>query len=151
MNERTKAKSPNLASICMKNKELNNLGQISINNSVVVQIVSLAAQEVTGVVAVSGSGFVDKVFSGKGSTGGVRVHEDEKGDYQISIPVVLSYGFELANVAYNIQTTVQDQVFKMTNKKVAKVNIIIDAIKMPISRPKEKEYEDQWETIQPTD
>ena len=120
----------------------NTLGDIRINHSVVASIVRLAALEVSGVAAVGG-GFVDgiaEIFSKKGDERGVRVEEDEIGDYRIEIRVILRFGCELAAVATEIQERIAEQVEQMTSKSVARVNVIIDGVRTD----DEKDQEDQW-------
>ena len=120
----------------------NTLGDIRINHSVVASIVRLAALEVSGVAAVGG-GFVDgiaEIFSKKGDERGVRVEEDEVGDYRIEIRVILRFGSELAAVATEIQERIAEQVEQMTSKSVARVNVIIDGVRTD----DEKDQEDQW-------
>ena len=120
----------------------NTLGDIRINHSVVASIVRLAALEVSGVAAVGG-GFVDgiaEIFSNKGDERGVRVEEDEVGDYRIEIRVILRFGCELAAVATEIQERIAEQVEQMTSKSVARVNVIIDGVRTD----DEKDQEDQW-------
>ena len=123
-----KDKEPNNEStIPTVSEESNTLGEIRINHSVVASIVRLAALEVSGVAAVGG-GFVDgiaEIFSKKGDERGVRVEEDEVGDYRIEIRVILRFGVELATVATEIQQRIAEQVEKMTSKSVARVNVII--------------------------
>ena len=120
----------------------NTLGDIRINHSVVASIVRLAALEVSGVAAVGG-GFVDgiaEIFSKKGDERGVRVEEDEVGDYRIEIRVILRFGCELATVATEIQERIAEQVEKMTSKSVARVNVIIDGVRTE----DEKGEGDEW-------
>ena len=120
----------------------NTLGDIRINHSVVASIVRLAALEVSGVAAVGG-GFVDgiaEIFSKKGDERGVRVEEDEVGDYRIEIRVILRFGCELATVATEIQERIAEQVEQMTSKSIARVNVIIDGVRTD----DEKSEEDEW-------
>ena len=120
----------------------NTLGDIRINHSVVASIVRLAALEVSGVAAVGG-GFVDgiaEIFSKKSDERGVRVEEDEVGDYRIEIRVILRFGCELASVATEIQERIAEQVEQMTSKSVARVNVIIDGVRTD----DEKAEEDEW-------
>jgi uncharacterized alkaline shock family protein YloU len=120
----------------------NTLGDIRINHSVVASIVRLAALEVSGVAAVGG-GFVDgiaEIFSKKGDERGVRVEEDEVGDYRIEIRVILRFGCELATVATEIQERIAEQVEKMTSKSVSRVNVIIDGVRTD----EEKGEADEW-------
>lgn len=119
------------------------LGEIKINHKVVANIVQLATLEVEGVIAVAGSNFVDRIegiFQKKEASSGIRVDLDENDHYHIYIQVILSFGVELAKTAFNIQTAVRDHVRKMTNKQVAKVDVIIEDIKQP-EPPTAKEEE----------
>ena len=139
-----KDKEPNNEStIPTVSEESNTLGEIRINHSVVASIVSLAALEVSGVAAVGG-GFVDgiaEIFSKKGDERGVRVEEDEVGDYRIEIRVILRFGVELATVATEIQQRIAEQVEKMTSKSVARVNVIIDGVRTDDEKIKDA---DDW-------
>ncbi len=124
-------------------EESSTLGDIRINHSVVASIVRLAALEVSGVAAVGGS-FVDgitEIFSKKGGESGVRVDEDEVGDYRIEARVILRFGVELAAVAGEIQQRIAEQVEKMTSKSVARVNVIIDGVRTEDDTPQDT---DQW-------
>lgn len=132
------------ATIPTVSEDSNTLGDIRINHSVVASIVRLAALEVAGVAAVGG-GFVDgiaEIFSKKGDERGVRVDEDEVGDYKIEIRVILRFGVELASVGTDIQQRVAEQVEKMTSKSVARVNVIIDGVR---TTEQDKESKDDWE------
>lgn len=136
-------KQTNESTIPTVSEESSTLGDIRINHSVVASIVRLAALEVSGVAAVSGS-FVDgitEIFSKKGGESGVRVDEDEVGDYRIEARVILRFGVELAAVAGEIQQRIAEQVEKMTSKSVARVNVIIDGVRTEDDTPEDT---DQW-------
>ncbi len=139
----SKEPESNESTIPTMSEDSNTLGDIRINHSVVASIVRLAALEVSGVAAVGG-GFVDgiaEIFSKKGDERGVRVEEDEVGDYRIEIRVILRFGVELAAVATEIQQRIAEQVEKMTSKSVSRVNVIIDGVRTD----DEKEDEtDEW-------
>lgn len=108
------------------------MGDIKINHSVIASIVRLAALEVEGVHAINGS-FVDgitELFSKKESDRGVKVLEDESGSYIIDIRVIMTFGVELAKVAVQVQENIRKMVPAMTMKNVAKVNVIIEGVKM---------------------
>jgi uncharacterized alkaline shock family protein YloU len=143
------SENPNESSIPSLSENSNSLGDIRINHSVVASIVRLAALEVVGVSAVGG-GFVDgiaEMFSKKGDERGVRVEEDEAGDYLIEIRVILRFGVELAAVGTQIQERISEQIEKMTSKNVARVNVVIDGVR---TDEDEKEPE-QWDESQHTD
>ena len=136
-------KQANESTIPTVSEESSTLGDIRINHSVVASIVRLAALEVSGVAAVGGS-FVDgitEIFSKKGGESGVRVDEDEVGDYRIEARVILRFGVELAAVAGEIQQRIAEQVEKMTSKSVARVNVIIDGVRTEDDNPEDT---DQW-------
>ncbi len=140
---------PQESKIPTVSEDSNTLGEIRINHSVVASIVRLAALEVSGVAAVGG-GFVDgiaEIFSKKGDERGVRVDEDEVGDYKIEIRVILRFGVELAAVASQVQQRVVEQVEKMTSKSVARVNVVIDGVR-PDSADRER---DDWREEPHTD
>jgi uncharacterized alkaline shock family protein YloU len=140
---------PRETSVPSPSEESNSLGDIKINHSVVASIVRLATLGVNGVVAVGG-GFVDgiaEIFSKRGDERGVRVDEDEVGDYSIEVRVVLRFGVELAAVASQIQQRVAEQVQKMTSKPVARVNVIIDGVRTD----EEAAATDEWEENAHTD
>jgi len=46
------------------------------------------------------------------------------------VKVILRFGVELAKVGEEIQTAVRDQVTRMTSKKVARVDVLIDGVRM---------------------
>ena len=137
------------SSIPTVSEESNSLGDIKINHSVVASIVRLATLEVTGVAAVGSSGGLDgiaEIFSKRESERGVRVEEDEAGDYQIEIRVILRFGVELASVATQIQQSVATQVKKMTSKSVARVNVIIDGVRTGESHSGDEGWEENAHT-----
>lgn len=142
------SENQNESSIPTISEGSNSLGDIRINHSVVASIVRLAALEVTGVAAVGG-GFVDgiaEIFSKKGDERGVRVEEDEAGDYQIEIRVILRFGVELAAVATQIQERISEQVEKMTSKNVSRVNVIIDGVRTEDDQKNSEDWEDEHHT-----
>ncbi len=119
--------------IDLSDEQSTSLGQIKVNHTVVATIVKMAATSVKGVVGVGGS-FIENVsalFTAKDYDKGVRVSEDEAGNYVIEIRVHMEYGVELAKTAENLQLTVAKQVATMTGKAVGAVDVIIEGVKMP--------------------
>jgi len=116
-------------------QEDSGLGSISINNEVVANIVAMAAKEVPGVVSLASGGIKDDLaglFGGKreGGSSAVSIVEDEaEGSYHIRVKLILTFGVQLAKVAQNVQEAVRDQVENMTNKDVAKVDVIVDGVR----------------------
>ena len=124
-----------------KNSESSVMGDIKINHSVVANIVRLATQQVEGVHSVGG-GFVEgiaEMFSKKDSERGVRVSENEVGEYVIEVKVNLLFGYELAKVGADIQKSVSEHVLRMTMKPVDRVDVIIDGVRTPVAKEADKE------------
>lgn len=133
-------------SIDLSEEQTSSLGQIKVNHTVVATIVKMAATSVKGVVGVGGS-FIENVsalFTAKDYDKGVRVAEDEAGNYVIEIRVHMEYGVELAKTAENLQLTIAKQVTNMTGKPVGAVDVIIEGVKMSdeVSEKKRKTDED---------
>lgn len=116
------------------------VGDIKINLNVVAGIVRLAVQQVKGVHSVGG-GLVEgiaEIFSKKDLERGVRVSENEHGNYVIEVKVTLLFGSELVKVGEMIQQAVSESVLKMTHKGVERVDVIIDGVRTESSGKDEK-------------
>lgn len=120
-------------------------GDIKINYNVVATIVKLAALDVPGVVAVGGGGFLDDVagiFSKKETGTGIQVDEHEMRGYEITVRLVLAYGSDLYAVATQVQEAIRQQVHKMTTKPVARVDVLIESVRLPKPTVADDEEED---------
>lgn len=111
------------------------LGDIKINHNVVASIVRLAALQIPGVAGVGG-GIVDgisELFAKRRESDhrGVRVTETDEDTYAIELRVVINYGSEIGKTAYEVQVAVRKQVIAMTGKNVAKVDVIIEGVRLP--------------------
>ncbi|MEX0324802.1 MAG: Asp23/Gls24 family envelope stress response protein [Puniceicoccaceae bacterium] len=126
-------------------QEDSGMGNISINNEVVAEIVAMAAREVEGVVSLASGGIKDDIaglFGGrKDSSSSVGIQEEADGSYHISVKLILTFGVQLAKVAQNVQVAVRERVENMTNKDVTKVNVIVDGIRRE-NAPVEEEPEE---------
>ena len=114
--------------------EETNAGVIKVSHEVVANIVRIAVTAVPGVVSVgSAGGFKEEIvglFNKRDSSPGITVAENDRGSYEVTVKVVLRFGVELAKVGEDIQNAVREQVTKMTNKKVARVDVLIDGVRM---------------------
>ncbi len=143
---RKKAESPEqseMQEIPTISEESSSLGSIQINLAVIKSIVRMAAKEIDGVIAVGRGGIVDDVSSFIKKDSGAGIHVEEENDsYFITVRLILAFGYELAKTAYEVQQAVRDQVSKMTNKQVAKVDIMIEAVRTPDNSKEELSEED---------
>jgi uncharacterized alkaline shock family protein YloU len=132
------------------------LGDIKINHNVVASIVRLAALQVPGVAGVGG-GLVDglsELFSKRRESDhrGVRVNETDTDTYAIELRIVVKYGAEIAKTAYEVQLAVRKQVIAMTEKNVAKVDVIIEGVRLPSDQlAAADKAEDLWPEAPATD
>ena len=114
-------------------QEDSGMGNISINNEVVAEIVAMAAREVEGVVSLASGGIKDDIaglFGGRrDGSSTVSIKEEADGSYHIAVKLILTFGVQLAKVAQAVQVAVREQVENMTNKDVSKVDVIVDGIR----------------------
>ena len=121
------------------------LGDIRINHNVIAGIVRLAALQVKGVAGVGG-GIADgigEIFTKKEADNrGVRVNETDEGQYAIEVRIVVAYGSEIGQTAYEVQLDVRKQIMAMTGKDVSKVDVTIEGVRLPGDQPNADE--DLW-------
>jgi uncharacterized alkaline shock family protein YloU len=106
------------------------LGDININYEVIADIVRLSALQVAGVKGV-GSRRVQKfqtVFSRKKEVIDGVLIEQEGDSYAVRVRVQMAFGVDLAKVVYDIQEVVRDNIQKMANLAVTRVDVIVDSI-----------------------
>lgn len=119
---------------------------IEINHAVVASIVGIAAREVPGVVDLAGGSFREEVkgfLAGRQSSGaGVEVRENARGEFEITLRIIATYGMQLYDIANEVQDAVRAQVRAMTNKQVAKVNVVVDGIRRAKEQPHTVQFED---------
>ena len=131
------------------------LGDIKINYAVVASIVRLAALQIKGVAGVGG-GLVDglsELFSKRESDArGVKVIENAREAYEIELRLIVIYGAEIGRTAYDVQIAVRKQVIAMTGKDVAKVDVIIEGVRLPTTAALTHEKgDDLWPDAPVTD
>ena len=114
--------------------EDNNAGVIKVSHEVVASIVRIAVTAVPGVVGVgAASGIKEEIaglFNKRDNAPGITVAENDRGCYEVTVKVVLRFGVELAKVGEDIQNAVREQVTRMTNKKVSRVDVLIDGVRI---------------------
>lgn len=121
----------------MLNEPSSPLGDININFEVIANIVRLTVLDVEGVVAVGGNVFrkIESMITNKRDViDGVRLEEEGDG-YAVMVRVQVAFGVELAKVAYDIQNDVRDNLQKMANVSVTRVDVMVDGIRRTGSKP----------------
>jgi uncharacterized alkaline shock family protein YloU len=100
-------------------------GKVTFADDVVATIAGLAALEVKGVSSMS-AGIVEK-FGKKNPTRGVKVEVGEK-EASVDLYMIVDYGVQIPEVAWNVQENVKKSIETMTGLSVVEVNIYIQGI-----------------------
>lgn len=100
-------------------------GKVTFADEVVATIAGLAALEVEGVASMS-AGIVEK-FGKKNHSRGVRVEVGEK-EAAVDLYMIVNYGVQIPEVAWNVQENVKKSIETMTGLSVVEVNIYIQGI-----------------------
>ena len=105
------------------------IGTVRIHKKVIASIASLAATEVEGVKRIGGN-FKSSFYEllGKRFKSGIKVEIDRNNEVKLDIPLVIKYGYNLPQVASQIQENVLSALEKMTNLTVRDININIQSI-----------------------
>ena len=114
--------------------ELN--GKVVFADDVVATIASLAASEVEGVYAMSGTTFegIGEKLGMKSYTKGTKV---EVGSVECAVDMMLSvkYGYRIQEVCQNVQRSVKNAIETMTGLHVVEVNISVNAVVFEEQKP----------------
>jgi uncharacterized alkaline shock family protein YloU len=109
------------------------LGTIRIANETIATLAGLASAGIEG-VAEMGGGIVEGIagmLSGKNVvTRGVKVEVD-KGEVIADLFLIVEYGYQIPNVAWQVQEAVKESIEAMTDLKVVVVNIYIQGVHLP--------------------
>lgn len=108
-------------------------GKVTYNVGILQNIISLAVAEVEGTVP-----------GEQGKKNGISLFVEKDGVY-VDVSVVVKYGYNVPELAYNIQQSVKQSVENMTSYKVAEVDVhILDVVFADCTQaePTEKEAEE---------
>ncbi|MGL4425693.1 MAG: Asp23/Gls24 family envelope stress response protein [Cetobacterium sp.] len=118
---------------------MNELGNIKIADDVVKTISAKAAQDVSGVYKLAGgvADEVSKMLGKKRLTNGVKVEVGEK-ECSVEIYIIVEYGYQISEVAQNVQKNVLTAITSMTGLKVVEVNVFVQDVKILTEEYSEK-------------
>lgn len=117
----------------MEEKELNvessQGGKVVFAEDVVATIASLAAGDVEGVHAMSGTAMdgISEKFGKKSYTKGIRVEVGTQ-ECAVDLSLIIKYGYRIQDVAKKVQQEVRDAIETMTGLKVVEVNVAVTSI-----------------------
>jgi uncharacterized alkaline shock family protein YloU len=113
-----------------------NIGEVSIENSVVATIATVASQEVDGVLSLGGKFSLGELLGMKDTERGVKV-EIQGNTAIIDMAVKIEYGRNMYEAARELQKKVRDVVNSMTGMEVI-VNVKINGVIMKEKALREK-------------
>nr|WP_307774759.1 Asp23/Gls24 family envelope stress response protein [uncultured Cetobacterium sp.] len=125
---------------------MNELGNIKIADDVVKTISAKAAQDVSGVYKLAGgvADEVSKMLGKKRLTNGIKVEVGEK-ECSVEVYIIVEYGYQISEVAQNVQKSVLTAINNMTGLKVVEVNVFVQDVKILTD---ESDFEDRQEDIE---
>ena len=108
------------------------IGQVTVNEDVLLRVAGYAALECYGIVAMSSKrakdGFVEWLGR-ENLTKGVRVNVTESG-IDIDLYIIVEYGISIVEVCKIIKSQVCYKIENMTGARVRKVNISVEGIRV---------------------
>lgn len=115
----------------MSIKYVNNLGKVTIDDSVLSNIVAETVMESYGVVGLASQTTKDDIYQLlklENMSKGVEIHRKDDGTIAIIISIFVLYGVRIAVVAQNIIDSVKYTVEKSLNVRVSEVNVLVQGI-----------------------
>lgn len=115
----------------MSIKYVNNLGKITIDDSVISNIVAATVMESYGVVGLASQTTKDDIYQLlklENMSKGVEIHRKDDGTIAINISIFILYGVRIAVVSQNIIDNVKYTVEKSLNVRVSEVNVLVQGI-----------------------
>lgn len=115
----------------MSIKYVNNLGKVTIDDSVLSNIVAATVMESYGVVGLASRSAKDdiyKLLKLENMSRGVEIHKNDDGTVDIYISIFILYGVKIAVVSQNIIDNVKYKLEKSLNVRVNSVNILVEGI-----------------------
>jgi len=113
----------------MQDTTKTDFGIVKIHKKVISSIASIATKEVDGVIKIGGN-LKSRILEilRKDDCSGIDVEIDKNNEVKITIPVVIKYGFNLPQVAGQIQDNVRKAMERMTDLSLKEINIEVQEI-----------------------
>ncbi len=102
-------------------------GVIKIHKNVIASIAAIAASEIEGVKKVSKDSFSLASLLRNTHTN-IKVDFDRDGEAKVEIPLIISYGFNIPEVASKVQENARAALERMTNLVIKDIDINIRGI-----------------------
>ena len=99
-------------------------GSLSYKRNVVLSIVKLASQEISGIASLSNQGVsVMKKMFDQNYHRGVNIEFGEDEDVYVDVYVNVLFGYSVKDVAFRVQENIKSSIESMTDFKVASINV----------------------------
>lgn len=104
-------------------------GSLSYKRNVVMSIVKLATQEISGIASLSNNGFsvLKRMFNSKYQRG-VIIDFGEDDDVYVDVYVNVVFGYSVKDVAFRVQENIKSSIESMTDFKVASINVNVTGV-----------------------
>lgn len=103
---------------------------LDVAPGVIETIITLAAQEVDGVVSVDGQGLAG-LMQKASRPGPVDVSLADDGTFAVVVHATVAYGRPLREIASDIQRSVADALLSQTGHPASVVDVFVDSITFP--------------------
>ncbi len=112
-------------------KYVNNYGKVTIDDSVISNIIAATVMESYGVVGLARRSAKDDIYELlrlENMAKGVEIQKKDDGTIDVYISIFVLYGVRIAVVAQNIIDNVKYKLEKSLNVRVNQVNILVQGI-----------------------
>lgn len=109
------------------------LGTIQVDNDVIAKVagsVAVATSGIVGMAMLNLKSGIWEILKKENLAKGVRVSKTYENKIILTFNVIVAYGTNIATVADNLIENVQYQVEKFTGMEVAKINIIVESVRV---------------------
>ena len=119
------------------------MGDIKIHENVIATLVRKAALSIEGVSRLAGSSHVDNIAEIVGSrrmqARAIALEMDESHRVAIEVKINILVGYNVPELAQNVQKAVIEMVEQTTGMSVTKVNVLVQDIEEPVEEAEESE------------
>ena len=99
-------------------------GSLSYKRNVVLSVVKLATQEISGIASLNSKGYSiwKKIFN-RNYNRGVVIEFGQDNDVYVDVYVNVLFGYSVKDVAFRVQENIKSSIESMTDFKVAAINV----------------------------
>ena len=121
--------------------ESSEMGDIKIHENVIATLVRKAALSIEGVSRLAGSSLVDNIAEIVGSrrmqARAIALEMDDSHRVAIEVKINILVGYNVPELAQNVQKSVIEMVEQTTGMSVIKVNVLVQDIEDPVEEVEE--------------